>query len=298
MDEEIASLNKKTAGDKKWSSMTKSLGEKYKEIVPDRKDPMSIEDKTKVKKLLLSTVPAQKGGESAEVTANRSAKKFLSKFERPLDAFIVAGYESVFPSPVATKQTKGIMTAEKQFFEGIDGKTGENLLRWMNKNMDTKTKTFVQDYINTKREEKTEETRAENRLTRRVKSLNAELKKKGKLDEVLTELYGEGTKKRTLTKADYIDYQRKISQKKAEKEAEKVEDEAKDFVRTKLSDMVNNPDAAFKQNLRNKQAKVKKKIEKLKLKNITPSLSGFMKMSTREINKLAREGRLDRKSVV
>jgi hypothetical protein len=291
IDEEIASLNKKTAGDKKWSTMTKNLGEKYKEIVPDRKDPMSVEDKTKVKKLLLSTVPAQKGGESAEVTANRSAKKFLSKFERPLDAFIVAGYETVFPSESVAQQ-KGAMSAEKQFFEGVDGKTGANLIRWMNKNMDTKTKTLVQDYINTKREEKTEETRAENRLTRRVKSLNAELKKKGKLDEVLTELYGEGTKKRTLTKADYIDYQRKISQKKAEKEDKKAEDEKREYVQTQLSDVVNNPDAAFKQNLRNKEARKAKKIADIKLKSVTPSLSGFLKMSTREINKLAREGRL------
>ena len=292
MDEEIATINKKTAGLKNWSTMTKSLGEKYKEIVPDRKDPMSVEDKTKVKKLLLSTIPAQKGGESTEVKSNRAAKKFISKFERPLDAFIVAGYESVFPSPVATKQTKGIMTAEKQFFEGIDGKTGENLLRWMNKNMDTKTKTFVQDYIDTQRQLKREETLAENRLTRRTKSLNQELKKKGKLKEVLEELYGVGTKKRTISKAAFIDYQRKVSQRKAEKEVEKTKEEAKDFVRTKLSDMVNNPDMAFKQNLKNKQAKIKKKIDKIKLKNITPSLSGFMNMSTREINKLAREGRL------
>ena len=56
--------------------------------------------------------------------------------------------------------------------------------------------------------------------------------------------------------------------------------------------MVNNPDMAFKQNLKNKQVKIKKKIDKIKLKNITPSLSGFMNMSTREINKLAREGKL------
>ena len=295
MDEEIASLNKKTAGDKKWSTMTQSLGEKYKDIVPDRKDPMSIEEKTKVKRLLLATIPTQKGGESAEVTSNRTVKKFLSKFERPLDAFIIAGYESVYDSGSVAQQ-KGVMTAEKQFFEGMDKKSGENVLRWMNKNMDTKTKTLVQDYINTKKDEKVEETKAENRLTRRVKSLNAELKKKGKLDEVLTELYGEGTKKRTLTKADYIDYQRKISQKKTEKEDEKAEDEKREYVQTQLSDVINNPDAAFKQNLKDKEAKFKKKkakkIAAIKLNRLAPSLKGFMNMSTREINKFAREGRL------
>ena len=294
MDEEIANINKKTAGLQNWSTMTKSLGEKYKEIVPDRKDPMNVEEKTKVKRLLLATIPEQSGRDKdkPENKQNREAKQFLSKFERPLDAFIVAGYESVFPTPVVTEQTKGITRAEKQFFEGINGRTSENLLRWMNKNMDTKTKTFVQDYIDTQRQLKREETLAENRLTRRTKSLNQELKNKGKLKEVLEELYGVGTKKRTISKAAFIDYQRKVSQRKAEKEAEKTEEEAKDFVRTKLSDMVNNPDMAFKQNLKNKQAKIKKKIDKIKLKNITPSLSGFMNMSTREINKLAREGRL------
>ena len=298
IDEEITNINKKTAGLQNWSTMTKSLGEKYKEIVPDRKDPMNVEEKTKVKRLLLATIPEQSGRDKdkPENKQNREAKQFLSKFERPLDAFIVAGYESVFPTPVVTEQTKGITRAEKQFFEGINGRTSENLLRWMNKNMDTKTKTFVQDYIDTQRQLKREETLAENRLTRRTKSLNQELKNKGKLKEVLEELYGVGTKKRTISKAAFIDYQRKVSQRKAEKEVEKTKEEAKDFVRTSFSDVVNNPDMAFKQNLKDRTKKFKekkaKRIANLRLKSLAPTFAGFDKMSTREINKLAREGRL------
>jgi hypothetical protein len=97
--------------------MTESLGEKYKEIVPDRKDPMSIEDKTKVKRLLLATIEGQSGRDKdkPEVKANRDAQKFFSKFERPLDAFIVAGYESVFGSE-SVKQQKGVCNWRETIF--------------------------------------------------------------------------------------------------------------------------------------------------------------------------------------
>jgi hypothetical protein len=113
------------------------------------------------------------------------------------------------------------VTGERQFFEGINQKTGENILRWMNKNMDAKTKNFVQDYI-TQKEKETEETKAENRRRRRVQSLEAELKRTGKLKEFKEEMNIPARKK--ITVGDYLDFQRKKKEEKAGKELEKTEE--------------------------------------------------------------------------
>ena len=287
IDEELANINKQLAKKQSWSEAVKSLGEAYREIITNKKDPLTVEDKFKIQKLLLATTFTKE--------SDAVVKKFFSKFERPIDALIVSGWESAHRTTAISSQESGVSSAELKFFDGINSEAGDTVLRWMNVNLGKKTKTYINNYTN---EEKADIERIKKDAAatkRRATTATNKLKKSGQLEEALEMVYGKGTTNTMIDNQGYVTYKRLKAEAKAEKlNEELLAGKIKDEFSTETDE-----DAAFNSALKRRKRLVddknrqrETKAAKIQENNITPNLEGFRKYSVRELNKFAKEGRL------
>ena len=102
-------------------------------------DPLTREDKDKLNNIKQSTglanvTRAKKKGKGQE----RAAQIYLKKYDNPSSALLAAVEESIRGKP-------GMDTAaEKKLFKDTDKKTASDFVKWSKKNLDTKTKEWIE----------------------------------------------------------------------------------------------------------------------------------------------------------
>ena len=160
-------------------------------------DPTTIKDKRTLLNLFRSPDVAR------APKAEKAARNYFTKFQRPVDALHLAVFDLVNEVP-KFKEVKGVTTAEeKTFYAGMSAEQAKLVLEWSNENLSKETNAWIAKHI-------------EDQKTRRAELDNADYAEKFRLrDAALEKRRGQEVK----------EFERNMERSKALAESDAVMDE-------------------------------------------------------------------------